>query len=137
MANTSEDKYTRRSFIKLAGYSLVGGFMALWYLLSAKQLELTGGKDFQKVNLSGKADGVYFFDSFLVTKKGAALTVLTNRCTHAGCKINHEHNGNLICACHGSAFSTAGAVIKGPALKPLAKLNYSIDSAGNVIVRRS
>lgn len=134
MANSSEDKYTRRYFIKLTGYSLVGSFMALWYLLSAKQLKLSGGDNFKKVNFSGKADGVYFFDNFLVTKKGAALTVLSNRCTHAGCKINREYKGELVCACHGSTYDNTGKVLKGPALKPLEKLVYSIDNTGDIII---
>lgn len=125
MAHTSPDKYTRRLFIKLAGFSLIGFFIALWYMISSRQINLSGNNRLTKVNLSGKVDGIYFFDTFLVTKKGASLTVLTNTCTHAGCRINQEHNGELLCACHGSTYSATGKVLKGPALKPLDHLAYS------------
>ncbi|HLN52801.1 MAG TPA: Rieske (2Fe-2S) protein [Lentimicrobium sp.] len=136
MANFQEDKYTRRSFIKFAGYILVGSFMALWYVLTNRTIKLSGGKGFQKVSLWGKPDGTYFFDSFLISKKGASLIVLTNRCTHAGCKINKEQNCKLVCGCHGSVYSSNGEVLKGPARKALSHLPYSTDPVtGDITVQ--
>ncbi|GEM_PF-498491 len=136
MVDFVKDRSTRREFIKLIGYSVAGAFLALWYLLTMRQINLTGGSGFQKVNLSEKPDGTYFFSSFIIIKKGASITVLTNRCTHAGCKINREHNGQLVCGCHGSVYSSSGEVLKGPARKPLQHLPYSTDPAtGEITVR--
>lgn len=110
--------------------------MLIWYQLIQRHFQTSGGKDIQKINLSGKANGIYFFDSFLVVKKGAGIKVLSNRCTHAGCKVNKEHEGNLLCACHGSTFNDAGKVVKGPAIQPLSSLNYSISPvSGEIIVQ--
>lgn len=127
MTNRPSNFYNRRAFIKIAGFGIIGFFVLLWQQLITKHLSLTGAKGFQKINLSGKVDGIYFYDTFLIVKKGAALTVLNNRCTHAGCLVNKEQNGEIHCACHGSIYKGTGEVIKGPATKPLAPLNYSVD----------
>lgn len=127
MTNRTSNLYSRRTFIKAVGYGIVGFFLVLWHQLITKHLTLTGPKGYQKINLSGKIDGIYFYDTFLAVKKGASITILNNRCTHAGCKVNKEHNGEIHCACHGSIYKATGEVIKGPATKPLARLNYSVD----------
>jgi len=69
-------------------------------------------------------------------KKGAALYIMSNKCTHAGCRVNKEQQGNIVCACHGSAYKATGEVIKGPAVKSLQKLSYSIDPvSGEITVK--
>jgi Rieske Fe-S protein len=43
-------------------------------------------------------------------------------CTHQGCIVSGVADGNINCACHGSAFSIAdGSVVNGPATQPLAE----------------
>ncbi len=63
-------------------------------------------------------------------KEGASkaedFRVLSPICTHLGCLVQwKEENKNFNCPCHGSIFDANGAVIKGPANKPLN--NYSLD----------
>ncbi|MGZ8802588.1 MAG: QcrA and Rieske domain-containing protein [Mycobacterium sp.] len=40
-------------------------------------------------------------------------------CTHTGCLINEVADGTINCPCHGSKFSLDGAVVNGPATRPL------------------
>jgi cytochrome b6-f complex iron-sulfur subunit len=42
-------------------------------------------------------------------------------CPHAGCAVTwNGDQGEFVCPCHGSRFDVAGAVVQGPASKPLA-----------------
>jgi Rieske Fe-S protein len=40
-------------------------------------------------------------------------------CPHRGCDVSKVENGTIDCPCHGSKFSLDGAVVQGPADKPL------------------
>lgn len=40
-------------------------------------------------------------------------------CTHTGCLLNKIADGTINCPCHGSKFSLDGAVVNGPASRPL------------------
>lgn len=60
------------------------------------------------------------------------IRVLSISCTHLGCLLNVE-NDKFICPCHGSMFDLDGSVLKGPALKPLKHLTYTIKD-NNIII---
>lgn len=127
---------TRREFIKYLSLGILGGFAILWYSLTKKHISLTGGAGIQKINLSGKPDGFYFFDSFIAAKKGASINIFSNRCTHAGCKVNKVHGNTIVCACHGSAYDFTGEVVKGPAIQKLKTLPYTVNPvSGEITVR--
>jgi Rieske Fe-S protein len=54
-------------------------------------------------------------------------------CTHAGCLVNKIADGTIDCPCHGSKFGLDGAVVKGPADKPLEPVTISVQ--GDSIVQ--
>jgi len=59
------------------------------------------------------------------------FSALTSTCTHQACTINGYSAPVFQCPCHGSQFSTAGDVVRGPAGAPLRK--YATSFAGNVL----
>ncbi|MEO7733770.1 MAG: Rieske 2Fe-2S domain-containing protein [Kofleriaceae bacterium] len=60
------------------------------------------------------------------------VIALSAICTHAGCAMDYSASQRLMdCACHGSQFSTTGAVVRGPANRPIRV--YSATLASNVI----
>jgi cytochrome b6-f complex iron-sulfur subunit len=57
---------------------------------------------------------------------------LSKVCTHSSCTITYSHaDGNLPCPCHGSKFSTTGAVLNGPAASSLKK--YTVKKEGDTL----
>ena len=81
-------------------------------------------------------DGVYFYNNFIVSVDKEKTSVFSNKCTHAGCLINREISGELVCPCHGSKFNAkTGAVLRGPAVLPLNRLTFKEDlKTGEIIV---
>ena len=47
-------------------------------------------------------------------------------CTHSGCLINAVADGTLNCPCHGSKFGLDGAVVRGPAARPLTEETITV-----------
>lgn len=65
------------------------------------------------------------------------LLVYSKLCTHAGCPVGlfDAQSNQLFCPCHQSAFDVlaAGAVVVGPAARPLPQLPVSIDKEGFLV----
>jgi cytochrome b6-f complex iron-sulfur subunit len=51
-------------------------------------------------------------------KTGTGYTACLLECTHRGCEVE-VHGSRYVCPCHGSEFSPDGAVLEGPAERPL------------------
>lgn len=80
--------------------------------------------------------GAHFIDDAIIVKSDTKMIVFSNQCTHAGCRIASQNNGELQCPCHGSKFDLqSGKVLKGPAAKPLKQLAYVLGkNAGEIII---
>jgi Rieske Fe-S protein len=89
---------------------------------AASEIPVGGGKIFTaaKVVVTQPARGTY---------EGFSAV-----CTHVGCILSEVANGTIDCPCHGSEFKiTTGAVVTGPAPRPLPKKKIKI-VAGQVVL---
>ena len=70
--------------------------------------------------------------SFLVSRTGQdTFSAVTAICTHEGCTVTGFENQRYVCPCHGSQFTTSGAVVQGPASSPLRQ--FATRFANNVL----
>ena len=74
-------------------------------------------------------------DSILLVRSSAtAVQAVSDLCTHAGCGVRYDHvNKILSCPCHGSQYTLAGMVLRGPAFRPLAKYQTQLDASTNLL----
>ena len=91
-------------------------------------IDLTDGKYASLLDTGG----FYIESNVIIINTGAEYIALSSVCTHSGCRVSYNHaDGNLPCPCHGSIFSTVGAVVQGPADAPLTK--YAVSQEGDVL----
>jgi cytochrome b6-f complex iron-sulfur subunit len=62
----------------------------------------------------------------LLVRNGDQVKAYNAACTHQGTIVRAPENGISVCPSHGSEFDTSGAVVKGPATKPLAELPVTV-----------
>ena len=73
-----------------------------------------------------------------IGRDSMGLYAITLVCTHQGCTAapaGATGARQVNCPCHGSQFDRNGAVIRGPAARPLVHFAVTVDAAGNVVVR--
>jgi len=77
--------------------------------------------------------GSIITQSIIVINLGEGnFAALSSVCTHQGCEVGYDPAANDIkCPCHGSVYTTAGAVIAGPA--PRALRSYTITQEGDIL----
>ena len=128
---------SRKTFLRLATFGVATSFVALWSTMTDKNKQLSDKPVVNTINAAKLGTGIYFFDQFIVVKSNGPLKVLSNRCTHAGCRINQEISGQLVCPCHGSRYdSSTGKVLQGPARLPLSTIPFSTDAkTGEIMIK--
>lgn len=120
---------SRKAFLRIATIGVGAAFVALWSIMTGKSKQLQEQPVFSKINAAKLGTGIFLFDKFILVKSAASLKVFSNKCTHAGCRINQEIDGQLVCPCHGSRYDSAtGKVIQGPAGLPLSPIPFSTDA---------
>jgi Rieske Fe-S protein len=71
----------------------------------------------------------------IVIRHAGAYVALAAACTHLACGVNYACDLDLLlCPCHGSEFTLAGAVVRGPAELPLAVYAVSADATAVRVV---
>ncbi len=128
----SEIKISRKEFIRYAMY-------LVWISVIVSAIQMIKGQirpsDTKvKIPLSSIPEGITFRNEMIIIRSSNKFSIFSSKCSHLGCKINHEVNGKIVCPCHGSEFNLSGQAVKGPAFKSLAKLDFEIDSASNQLI---
>jgi Rieske Fe-S protein len=66
-------------------------------------------------------------DVVLVRDSAGAVHAFSATCTHQGCQVDSVRDNQIGCPCHGSVFdATTGAVVSGPAGRPLPKVSVVV-----------
>ena len=119
MTNIKNELYkdhfiNRKTFLRLATFGAAAAFVALWSTMTGKSKEISDQPFVSRINAAKLGTGIFLFDKYIVVKSAASLKVFSNKCTHAGCRINQEIDGQLVCPCHGSRYdSLTGEVLQG------------------------
>jgi len=64
----------------------------------------------------GAGDAVY-------ARQNEGTEAISLTCTHQGCTVQPQGDGQLLCPCHGSLFAADGTVLRGPAQQGLARFD--------------
>ena len=71
---------------------------------------------------------------FLLVRQLTGVLALSDECTHQKCTVDYLPEHDVIaCPCHGAQFSATGAVLAGPAPRPLDRFATALQD-GHVIV---
>jgi cytochrome b6-f complex iron-sulfur subunit len=139
-----QPRQSRRRFIRLswmvAGLTLVGG--QLWLLLKLLLTPQGPGRDgavaVGPVERFPVGSVTHFWkERFLLVHQPTGFIALSHQCTHQKCSVDYlPERGVIFCPCHGAQFDTTGAVLDGPAPRPLDRFVTRIH-AGQVVVDTS
>jgi len=78
------------------------------------------------------AGGSKVVQTVLVMNIGGNYGAVSSICTHQGCTVAYVAGaGNIQCGCHGSAFTTTGSVVTGPAASALT--SYPVSKSGSIL----
>lgn len=72
---------------------------------------------------------IFADDEVVVTQPSEGeFKAFSSVCTHQGCPVGKVENGQIVCPCHGSAFSVEdGSVQAGPATAPLEAVEIKVE----------
>lgn len=121
MANTPQ---SRRNFLKAIALALVPAGMLWRYLTPRTVKRRTVAVRVQRADLPAQGALVYGDERLALLREGEVIYALSLVCTHLGCSVTITADG-LACPCHGSRFDRQGGVLRGPADRPLARLEFA------------
>lgn len=134
--NSKIDKISRKKFLKGVSLILLIPLFRIWQVTVDRKKEETSSQSHEITIRSNLPDGVHFFGNVILIKSGTAMNLFSSKCTHLGCQINKAENDRLICPCHGSEYDFDGKPMKGPAVNPLTKIDFTSVNANQETVLR-
>jgi len=129
---------TRRDFIKLAANSLLSlgaaltiGGLARFFSFQPDpprpvEYDLGPAKEFPPGSST-----VLLYIPAVIKNDGQNFTAFSLKCTHLGCTVEKK-NDVYVCPCHGSRYDHKGAILRGPAGKPLRQLRVEKTADGDL-----
>jgi Rieske Fe-S protein len=111
---------TRRRFLSTLILSL-GGALLIEKFLHPKVRRKRSVLQVPKKDLPAQGALVYREARVVLLREAGALYAMSLVCTHLGCTVQVTPD-EMICPCHGSTFNRLGMVLKGPADRPLPRL---------------
>jgi Rieske Fe-S protein len=127
MGTHEKIRFTRRKLIQAMGWLALLPLAGIWDLMVKRDQAGDKGRSF-RILIIDIPEGNSDYGEFGIRRKGAMIKVFSSRCTHLGCRVKAAGDGRMICPCHGSAFDAeTGAILKGPAARPLEMLNFTVE----------
>lgn len=137
---------SRRHFLEAVGFGAIGIATAGTIVLAGEYLSPNVVKEpptrFRAGTPEDYPPGSVTLDKeqkvYIVRAREGNFYALSAVCTHLGCITNWKsEEGVIACPCHGSRFDTGGAVIGGPAPRPLPHYAMILDDQGQLVVDKS
>lgn len=132
----------RRGFLALSAGALLGSLPACAALASVS-VPATGGRvvvvpgqhpslDDAGGFLTVRPEG-WRLPLYVLRREDGGFAALSPVCTHLGCVVEVQ-GPVLVCPCHGSTYDRTGAVIRGPAPRPLRSLPTTLEPDGTLVI---
>lgn len=97
--------------------------------ISGTTIDLTSNDFSALKNIGGYA---YSGNIIIIRTGDSTYLALSKVCTHENCTVTYNNTStNIECPCHGSKFTTTGAVLQGPA--PTALKTYNVTLSGTTL----
>lgn len=140
MKNDNGEKWaaqrlTRKDFFKWGLLALIVPFFKLWQAMVNFDKAADTSVEELTINKMHN-DGVQFSGKVILVKNSDKLSLFSSRCTHLGCRIDKEENGQLVCPCHGSRYDLQGKPLIGPANRPLEEIKFETREVDGAVVLR-
>jgi menaquinol-cytochrome c reductase iron-sulfur subunit len=151
--NLSRREFTRNAMIFVGGIiGAVIGIPAIGYLISPAVKAQSADAwiplgalanypvgvptpfSFTRTKVNGWEKTVNSFSVYVIRAADDKVNVLSNVCTHLGCRVAWNQNaGEYLCPCHDAHFGMHGEVISGPPPRPLNEYETKIEN-GNLFI---
>lgn len=123
---------SRRRLLKTLAF-VIASVLMLWKFLFPRISEKEPLLRVAKADIPANGALVFRKAKVAFVKRGNEVYALSLVCTHLGCSVNVTPR-EIICPCHGSVFGRSGEVLKGPADRPLERLNVEEQGESFVVV---